>query len=341
MFGWNIDLGLDIGSSVTRIYQRGVGIVLAEPTAIAFSSDKQELLAVGEEAKAMAEQTTGDTRVVFPVRFGVMADHLAAAQMVKEMVRRAVGRRMLVMPRVIGAVTTAATPVERAALRSAVQSAGARSVRLIDRTLAAAIGGSAAAPADHGARLVVSIGGGITEYGVVSQGRLVWGRNVRFGGRDLDEAIRKMMRNRYGVTLAPATAEQMKFQVGAVVSSMARSRLLIGGGEVYGELFRNLKITLDGIPDLLGRALSPVINEIGWALAEAPAEQRAEVKSNGILLVGGTALLQGIPQIMRERLGVPVVRAREPAHAVALGLGTILQDPTKLSRDGHRYGGAT
>jgi rod shape-determining protein MreB len=341
MFGWNIDLGLDIGSSVTRIYQRGVGIVLAEPTAVAFSSDGQELLAVGSEANSMVEQSAGDTRVVFPVRFGVIADHLAAAQMVKEMIRRAIGRPMLLMPRVVAALTTAATPVERAALRSAVQSAGARGVRLVDRTLAAAIGGSPVAPADHGARLIVSIGGGITEYGVVSQGRLVWGRNLRFGGHDLDEAIRKMMRNRYGVTLAPATAEQMKFQVGAVVASMARSRLLIGGGEVYGELFRNLKITLDGIPDLLGRALSPVINDIGWALAEASAEQRAEVKSNGILLVGGTALLQGIPQIMRERLGVPVVRAREPAHAVALGLGTILQDPTKLSRDGHRYGGAT
>jgi rod shape-determining protein MreB len=112
----------------------------------------------------------------------------------------------------------------------------------------------------------------------------------------------------------------------------------VGGGEVYGDLFRNLKITLDGIPELLSRALSPVINEIGWALAEAPAEQRAEIKSNGILLAGGTAQLQGIPQLIREKLGVPVVRAREPGHAVALGLGTILQDVSKLSRDGNRYG---
>ncbi len=341
MLGWNIDLGLDVGSSTTRIYQRGVGIVLAEPTAVAFSGDKQELLAVGAEARSMVDQSSSDARVVFPVRFGVVADHVAAGQMIKEMIRRAVGRRTLLMPRVIAALTTAATPVERAALRSAIQSAGARAIRLVDRVLATAIGGGAAGPAEHGARLIVSIGGEIAEFGVVSQGRLVWGRNLRFGGCDLDEAIRKMMRNRYGVSLAPATAEQMKFQVGAVIPSMARSRLLIGGGEVYGELFRNLKITLDGIPDLLGRALSPLINEIGWALAEAPAEQRAEVKSNGILLAGGTALLQGIPQLIRERLGVPVVRAREPAHAVALGLGTILQDPARLSRDGHRYAGTT
>jgi rod shape-determining protein MreB len=338
MLGWNVDLGLDVGTSTTRIYQRGVGVVLAEPTSVVFSSDGRELIAVGTEAKLMMDQDSEEARGVFPARHGVIADHIATAQMVKEMIRQALGRRTLFMPRIVAAITTAATPVERAALRSAVQSAGARSVRLAGRTLAAAIGGGTASPQDHGFRLIVSIGGGITEYGVVAHGRLVWGRNLRFGGRDLDEAIRKMMRNRYGVTLAPATAEQMKIQVGAVVSNLARSRVLLGGGEVYGDLFRNLKITLDGIPELLSRALSPVINEIGWALAEAPAEQRAEIKSNGILLAGGTAQLQGLPELIRERIGVPVVRAREPGHAVALGLGTILQDVSKLSRDGNRYG---
>jgi len=286
----------------------------------------------------MTDQSPADTRAVLPVRCGVIADHVAAAQMAKEMIRRALGRRTLFMPRVIAAVTTAATPVERAALRSAVQAAGARNVQLVDRTLAAAIGAGAATPSDHASRLVVSIGGGISEFGVVSQGRLVWARNLRFGGCDLDEAIRKMMRNRYDVSIAPGTAEQMKLQVGAVIPSMARSRVLIGGGEVYGELFRSLQISLDGIPDLLARTLAPVINEIHWSIAEAPPEQRAEIKANGILLTGGTALLQGIPQLMRERLGVPVIRAREPAHSVILGLGAMLQDMSKLSRDGMRYG---
>ena len=339
MLGWNIDLGLDLGSCFTRIYQRGVGLVLSEPTAIAFSPERLEVVAIGAEAKAMTDQSPADTRAVLPVRCGVIADHVAAAQMAKEMIRRALGRRTLFMPRVIAAVTTAATPVERAALRSAVQAAGARNVQLVDRTLAAAIGAGAATPSDHASRLVVSIGGGISEFGVVSQGRLVWARNLRFGGCDLDEAIRKMMRNRYDVSIAPGTAEQMKLQVGAVIPSMARSRVLIGGGEVYGELFRSLQISLDGIPDLLARTLAPVINEIHWSIAEAPPEQRAEIKANGILLAGGTALLQGIPQLMRERLGVPVIRAREPAHSVILGLGAMLQDMSKLSRDGMRYGG--
>ena len=338
MLGWNIDLGLDLGSCFTRIYQRGVGLVLSEPTAIAFSPERLEVVAIGAEAKAMTDQSPADTRAVLPVRCGVIADHVAAAQMAKEMIRRALGRRTLFMPRVIAAVTTAATPVERAALRSAVQAAGARNVQLVDRTLAAAIGAGAATPSDHASRLVVSIGGGISEFGVVSQGRLVWARNLRFGGCDLDEAIRKMMRNRYDVSIAPGTAEQMKLQVGAVIPSMARSRVLIGGGEVYGELFRSLQISLDGIPDLLARTLAPVINEIHWSIAEAPPEQRAEIKANGILLTGGTALLQGIPQLMRERLGVPVIRAREPAHSVILGLGAMLQDMSKLSRDGMRYG---
>jgi len=340
MLGWNIDLGIDIGSSVTRVYQRGVGVVLSEPSAIALSPDRHEALAIGAEAKLMLDQSGADARVVFPVQHGVIADHIAAAQFIREVVRRALGGRTVFMPRVVAALTTDATPVERTALQSAIQTAGARNIRLVNRTLAAFIGGGSAISSERGARLVLSLGGGITEFGVVSQRRLVWGRNIRFGGKDLDEAIRKMMRNRYGVTLAPVTAEQMKLQVGAVLPTMARSRVLMGGGEVYGELFRNLQITLDGIPNLLARTLTPIVNEIHWAIAEAPAEQQAEIKSNGILLVGGTALLQGVPQLIRERLGVPVVRAREPAHAVILGLGAILQDPTKLSQDGNRYGGS-
>ena len=338
MLGWNVDLGLDVGTSLTRVYQRGVGIVLAEPSAIALSPSSGELIAAGSEARLMADQGAAGARVVLPIAAGVVADHDAAALMIKAFVRRALGRRHLFMPRLLAAVTTGATPVERAALLHAVQSAGARRLRLVDSTLAGAIG-AGLVPTDRASRLVVSIGGGVTTFGLVAQGRLVWGRNLRFGGRDLDESIRKMMRNRYGLSLAPATAEQMKLRVGAVLPQMARGRAAVGGAEVYGELFRNLEITLDGIPDVLARALAPVINEIHWCIAEAPTEQRAEIRANGILLLGGAALLQGIPQMIRERLGVPVIRAREPAHAVALGLGAALQDVAKLSPDGERYGG--
>ena len=337
MLGWNIDLGLDIGTSTTRIYQRGVGIVLAEPSAIALSPGSGDMVAVGSEAKLIADQGSADVRTVFPIAGGVVADHQAAAAMVKAFIRRAVGRRYLLMPRLLVAVTTGATPVERAALVHAVQTAGARRLRLVDSTLAGAIG-AGLVPTDRASRLVVSIGGGVTTFGVVAQGRLVWGGSLRFGGRDMDEAIRKMMRNRYGLSLAAGTAEQMKLQVGAILPQMARGRATLGGGEVYGELFRNLEITLDGLPDVLARALAPVINEIHWSIAEAPAEQRAEIRANGVLVLGGTSMLQGLPQVMREHLGVPVTRAREPAHAVALGLGGALQDFAKLSADGQRYG---
>jgi len=337
MLGWNIDLGLDVGTYTTRIYQRGVGIVLSEPSAIAFSPRGSDIVAVGEEAKGIADHDSSEARVVFPMRAGVVADHDAAAEMIRVLIRRALGRRYLFMPRLLASLATAATPVERAALRQAVESAGSRRVRLADRTLAGAVG-AGLVPTDRAARLVVNMGGGSTEFGLISQGRLLWGRSFRFGGLDLDEAIRKMMLNRYGLTLSPATAEQMKIQVGAVLPQMARGRVSVSGNEVYGALFRNLEITLEGIPELLGRALAPVFNEIHWAIAEAPTEQRAEIRANGILLLGGTALLQGVPQVMREKLGVPVVRAREPAHAVALGLGAMLQDLGKLSSDGQRYG---
>jgi len=337
VFGWNLDLGLDLGTCTTRFYQRGVGIVTAEPSAVALSPGSGEVMAVGAEAKLLADQASSDARVVFPIRGGVVADHQAAAEMIRAMIRRVLGRRRLFMPRVVVCLATGATPVERAALLHAVQSAGARGLRVVDSTLAGAIGAGLVAT-DRAARLVVSIGGGATTFGLVSQGRLVWGRSLRFGGLDLDEAVRKMMRNRYGLAISPPTAERMKLQVGAVSAQMARTKVAVGGSEVYGELFRNLEVTLDAIPETLARALLPVVNEIHWAIAEAPTEQRAEIRANGIMLIGGSSQLQGVTQMMRDRLGVPVVRAREPAHAVALGLGAMLQDVLKLSHDGNRYG---
>jgi rod shape-determining protein MreB len=257
--------------------------------------------------------------------------------MLRALLRRGLGRRRFFLPRVVVSLTTGATPVERAALQHAVQSAGARGVRMVDSTLAGAIG-AGLVPTDRAARLVVSLGGGSTTFGLVSQGRLVWGRGLRFGGLDLDEAVRKLMRNRYGLSISPPTAERMKLQVGAVSPQLARTKVSVGGSEVYGELFRNLEVTLDALPDTLARALLPAINEIHWAIAEAPTEQRAEIRANGLVLIGGTSQLQGVTQMMRERLGVPVVRAREPAHTVALGLGAMLQDVLKLSSDGNRYG---
>lgn len=337
MFGWNVDLGLDIGTSTTRLYQRGVGIVAAEPSAIAFSPNSGQVVAVGAEAKLLADQSPSDVRVVFPIRAGVVADHHAAAEMVRALIRRALGRRRLFTPRVVTSLSTGSTPVERAAILHAVQTAGARGLRLVDSTLAGGIG-SGLVPTDRAARLVVNIGAGSTGFGLISQGRLVWGRSLRFGGSDLDEAVRKLMRNRYGLSVTPPTAERMKLQVGAILPQLARTKVTVGGGEVYGELFRNLEVTLDAIPDTLARALLPVFNEIHWAIAEAAIEHRAEIRANGILLMGGTSQLQGVVPMMRDRLGVPVVRAREPAHAVALGLGAILQDLLKLSTDGSRYG---
>ncbi len=314
-----------------------MGLVTVEPSAVAFSPTHGEVVAVGSEAKLIADQGSTDVRVVFPVRAGVVADHHAAAEMTRVLLRRVLGRRHLFLPRLVVSLTTGSTPVERAALLHAVQSAGARRVHLVDSTLAGAVG-AGLVPTDRAGRLVVSIGGGITSYGLVAQGRLAWGRSLRFGGLDLDEAVRKMMRNRYGLAVSGQTAERMKLQVGAVAPQPARSKVAVGGNEVYGELFRNLEVTLDAIPETLARAMLPIINEIHWAIAECPTEQRAEIRANGIMLVGGTTLLQGVTQIIREKLGVPVVRAREPLHSVALGLGAMLQDVLKLSGDGARYG---
>src|SRR5574340_1248110 len=164
MLGWNVDLGIDVGTCTTRIYQRGVGIVVAEPSAVALSLTTSDVVAAGGEAKLMADQGSTEARVVFPIAGGVMADHQAGALMIRALIRRALGRRSLFMPRLLASVATAATPVERAALLHAVQDAGARRVRLVDSTLGGAIG-AGLLPTDRASRLVVSIGGGVTTFG--------------------------------------------------------------------------------------------------------------------------------------------------------------------------------
>ena len=182
MLGWNVDLGFDVGTSTTRLYQRGVGLVASEPTAVAFTTASGEVAAFGAEAKLLGEQASSGVRVVFPVRAGVVADHQATTELLRGMMRRVLGRRALFLPRALVALNTDATPVDRAALQHAVQSAGAREVRMVDGTLAGAVGAGLVAT-DRSARLVVGLGGGSTTFGLVAQGRLVWGRSLRFGRR--------------------------------------------------------------------------------------------------------------------------------------------------------------
>jgi len=191
---------------------------------------------------------------------------------------------------------------------------------------------------DRVCRLVVDFGGGSTDLGVICQGTLLWGRSIRFGGQNLDEAVRKLVRARYGLSVTMGSAERLKLKAGSVVPGAPQSEIAMNGQQVYGDLFRNLAVSFDGIPDLLAHAIMPVIEEIKWAVAELPPEQRLDIQAGGITLIGGSARLYGLPEAMASKLGLPVHLAREPATAVAIGLGTMLDDPTKLSPEGRRYG---
>ena len=335
MFGWGIELGIDLGTCNTTIYRKGTGIVLTEPSVIAFSYRSGKVLAAGQQAKLMADQRAEEVRVVRPLVSGAVADHDATVEMLRCFLIAATGKR-LIMPKVVATIITSFTQVEERALVSAVREAGARRLWLIDQCLAGAIG--AAMPVNEPQhRMVVDIGAGVTKVGIISLGSLVAGRLLRFGGDDLDEAIRRFVKRKYGLTITPGTSENMKIRVGAVTPELAQETVAVDGQQLYGGLFRSLSVTLDGIPELLNRAIRPVMGEIKWVLEELPPEQRADIRATGITLTGGTSLLRGLPQLMTQHLGVPVTPGRNPSSAVAVGIGTVLEDLTKLSPEGKRY----
>ena len=337
MFDWKVDLGLDLGTSTTTIYRRGRGVLLCQPSLIAFSPRTGRVVAVGEAAKLMASQASQEARGVQPLAAGVVADHEAAAQMVRAFVIALLGGRPLLQPRCLASLTTGATPVEQAALVGTLREAGLRHVRLLDSCLAAALG-LGFSSLERTCRLLVNIGAGVTTLGIISGRRLLWGRCLRFGGQDLDEAIRKLIKLKYGLSLTAVTAEQIKIRVGSVLPHLAKDRVTLSGDQVYGGLFRHLSVSLDGIPDLLAQCLSPLAAEIKWILSELPAEQRIDIEAAGLTLLGGTSLLAGLPQLLTTKLALPVTLAREPTRAVVTGLGAALEDLSQLSPDGRCYG---
>jgi rod shape-determining protein MreB len=335
MFGWEIELGIDLGTANTTIYRKGTGIVLTEPSVVAYSTRTGKLLAAGREAKLMADQRAEEVRSVRPLRGGAVADPDAAAEMLRAFLLAATGQRLF-MPKAVAGITTGSSPVEEHALRSVIQAAGARRLRLMDTSLAGALGANCPIN-DPRYRMIVNLGAGSTDIAVISLGGVVVGRSLRFGGDDLDETIRRFIKRKYGLAIPLGAAESIKVQAGAVASDLAPAPVSVNGRRLYGELFQDLSVTLEGIPERLARAVESVAVEIHWMLDELSPDQRADIRAVGLTLIGGTSLLRGLPQLMTRQLGMPAVLGRNPSTAVAVGIGTAMEDLTKLSLEGRRY----
>lgn len=325
------DLAIDLGTASTLVYVRGAGIVLQEPSIVAVVADTGELVGVGRDAKAMLGRTPEHLMTVRPLRDGVIADFDNAERMLRYLVARVHRRSFWAKPRIVVAVPSGITGVERRAVRDACYSAGAREVHLIEEPMAAAIG--AGLPV-HGATgcMVVDIGGGTTEVAVLALGGTVTSLSVRVGGDALDEAIIAFVKKEYSLLIGERTAEDVKVAVGSAFPSADEPGAQVRGRDLVTGLPRTIGLSAEEIRWALDEPLRAIVEAVVAALDRTPPELAGDILEHGITLTGGGALLSGIDRRLAAETGMPVRVADQAMHAVVLGAGRAVESFDALSR---------
>ncbi len=325
------DLAIDLGTANTVVYLRDHGVVLAEPSVVAIETINgvQKVRAVGDDAKLMLGKTPENLRTVRPLRNGVIADLEVAEHMIKHFVTKAranLGTRRMKSPEIAICVPSGSTPVERRAIRDAASNAGARKVWLIDEPMAAAIGAHLPVTDPTGS-MVVDIGGGSTEVGVMAVGGMSLSLSERVGGDQMDEAIVSYVRRTHNLHIGEATAERVKKDAGAALVDGDDVSITIRGRDAVRGVPREVSITRADIAEALGGPVAQIIDAVRRALEETAPEISADILDNGIVMTGGGSLLHGIDKMLSRVTGLPVRLADDPLNCVALGAGRALEGP--------------
>ncbi len=327
------DLAIDLGTANTLVYVKGRGIVLDEPSVVAVKSTdgRQQVMAVGEEAKLMLGRTPGNIEAIRPLRDGVIADFEAAEEMIKYFIRKAHNRRSFVSPRVVVCVPSGATEVERRAITDSALGAGARRVYLIEEPMAAAIGAGLPVTEPSGS-MVVDIGGGTTEVAVISLGGIVYSRSVRIGGDKMDEAIIAYVRREFNLLIGEATAERIKVSIGAANMPVHREerRAAVRGRDLMNGVPREVIMTESQVAEALAEPVSQIVDAVRVALEHTAPELAADIVDKGIVLTGGGGMLPFLDEILGEVTGLPVAIAEDPLSCVVLGGGRCLEERQAL-----------
>lgn len=327
---FSTDIGIDLGTCNTLVYVRGRGIVVSEPSVVAVERGTKKVVAVGAEAKRMLWKTPGDIIAIRPLRDGVIADLETTEKMIRYFITKILPRRWFVKPRMVIGVPTCITEVERRAVEESAYKAGAREVKVIEESLAAAIGANIPIfePAGH---MVCDIGGGTTEISVISLGGMVVTNAIRLGGDEFDEAIIKHVRSVHNLIVGEQTAETLKMSIGNAVADKQIEKMEIKGTDAITGLPRRLEIDSVEVREALQEPIGAVIEEIKRTLGQTPPELAADIVERGIVMTGGGSLLKGLPKLIAKETGVPVILAEEPLLCVAKGAGKYFEHV--------RYGG--
>jgi rod shape-determining protein MreB len=322
------DLSIDLGTANTIVIAKGRGIIINEPSVVAVKTEKygrQRVLAVGKEAKEMVGKTPGNIKAIRPMRDGVIADFDMTEKMIRKFIEKAHGRSSLISPRIIICVPYGLTQVERKAVRESALSAGAREVFLIEEPMAAAIGAGVEIREPQG-NLVVDIGGGTTEIGVVSLGGLVLSKSIRTAGDKIDQSLVNYVRKKYNLLIGERIAEDIKITIGTAVALDEDLKMIITGRDQVEGLLSSVELTSEDAREAMKDPLKEIGEALRVVLEQMPPDLAGDIVNHGIILTGGGALIRQLDKYLSDIIKIPVYVADEPLLAVARGTGRALEE---------------
>ena len=325
------DIGIDLGTATTLVYVKGEGIVLCEPSVVAVERGTSHVLAVGEEAKRMLGRTPGNIIAIRPMRDGVITNFEVTEAMLRHFIRKVRHRRFQIRPRIVIAIPSGITEVERRAVKESAERAGAREVFLIEEPVAAAIGVGLPIQEPVG-NMIIDIGGGTTEIAVISLAGIVFSKSIRIGGDEMNEAIIEYLKKTYNLMVGERTAEDIKIKIGSAYPLEEEMSLEVKGRDLIAGLPKAVTITSEEIRESLQEPLRAILEVTKISLERTPPELASDLIEHGIVMAGGGSLLKGLDKLISEETGLPVHVADDPVTAVANGTGKVLNEIKYLKK---------
>jgi rod shape-determining protein MreB len=325
------DMGIDLGTASTLVFLKNEGIVLCEPSVVAIEAGTSNVLAVGEEAKRMLGRTPGNIVAIRPMRDGVIADFEITESMLRYFIKKVHSSRRLVKPRIVIAVPSGITEVEKRAVKDSALHAGAREVFMLEEPVAASIGVGLPIQEPSG-NMIIDIGGGTTEMAVISLAGVVFSKSIRIGGDEMDEAIINYLKRTYNLMIGERTAEEIKITIGSGYPMEEEITMEVRGRDLVAGLPKMITITSEEVREALSEPISQIVEAVRITLERTPPELSADLIEKGLILAGGGSLLRGLEKLIAEETGLPVHLADDPLTAVALGTGKVLSELRYLKR---------
>ena len=318
------DIGIDLGTASILVYVKGKGVVLKEPSVVAFDRDTNRIKAIGEEARLMLGRTPGNIVAVRPLRQRVISDYTVTEKMLKYFIQKAVGKQRFRKPLISICVPSQVTEVERKAVEDAAFQAGARDVKIIEEPIAAAIGAGIDIARPCG-NMIVDIGGGTSDIAVISLGGTVVSASIKIAGDDFDDAIVRYMRKKHNLLIGERTAEDIKIRIGSAYPRPESVTVDVRGRNLVTGLPKTITVTSEETEEALKDTTSQIVEAVHSVLEKTPPELAADIADRGIVLTGGGSLLYGLEELIESKTGITTMTAEDPMTAVAIGTGRYVE----------------